>query len=129
MNNFKIKDFVINVIPLVLWLAFFFVRLYCVDFGWLNVTVNAVLIFGVTLFLSIYNTLHSSDAITILYKNIISTVSNLLGMVLEQQLSHHFIQADYEANPVMKLFIVALIVFSTILTLIGCATKTAKNKK
>lgn len=129
MNEFKLRDIVINVLPLFLWILLFVADLSVTYPRALKTIAYVLLIFFTPLFLSVYNYLHSTDTIIILLKNGLGTVSGILGMVFAQQLSNHFIQYDYEADPVLKLFIVVLLAFSGLFTLIGCVARHSHNKE
>jgi len=125
----KKRDMILNVLPFVLWLALFVLELF--DFReWKFMFFSQiVLILGLPIILSIYNTISSNDCGDIFIKNIFMAVSNVLGILFSSALSDSFVQPDPEASPVIALFIVIILIHIGVLSLICCGIKHILNKK
>ena len=122
------KDLLINVSPFFLLIAFFILGLLESAEGNVMLIIRLVLLLGLPLVVSIYNTVTSSDCSDILLKNTFFTFSSVVSIVLAALISER-IQYDPEMGPVMMLFVGLALVYMGILTLICCIIKRVVKKK
>ena len=122
------KDLLINVSPFFLLIAFFILGLLESAEGNVMLIIRLVLLLGLPLVVSIYNTVTSSDCSDILLKNTFFTFSCVVSIVLAALISER-IQYDPEMEPVMWLFVGLAVAYMGVLTLICCIIKRVVKKK
>lgn len=124
----KKRDIILNVLPFVIWISLFILELF--DFReWKFMFFSQiVLILGLPIILSVYNTVSSNDFGDVFIKNIFMAVSNVLGILFSSALSDSFVQPDPEASPVIALFIIITLIHVGVLSLICCGIKDILKK-
>lgn len=124
------KGIILNIIPFVAWIILFFCQLGDVltSGGFVSVELN--LLFTVPVVLSVINLLVAKDETDFLHLNLTLAAANIVGFLMQSSLYSAFISNDTKNDTVTGTFLIGLIIYIAVITLIGFLIKklSAKSK-
>ena len=122
------KGIILNIIPFVAWIILFFCQLGDVLTSGGFVTVELNLLFTVPIVLSVINLLVAKDETDFLQLNFTLAAANIVGFLMQSSLYSAFISNDTKNDTVTGTFLIGLIIYIAVITLIGFLIKKLSRK-